>query len=300
MKMLEAVCGRENLRTNKRISGIVCIIDPLKFAPDEIERLKVYGDYGIPVKWTSSSMLGGNAPYTVAATLVQNVAQFLAALVITDTLRPGTPVVYYITLQLMDMRKGYALFASPELMLARAAIAQIARSYNLPGSVTTVSSTGSEKEQAVFLRSMGLFNCMMAGAGEINLSGALDGGAYFSPEFAILDNEIMAYLRRFRQGFAIDYDHMGLNAIARGVENGDYLSDEHTLAHLHREKRYAGDLFDWRNHESWSDTDGRSLLKRAREKAADIIESHQVPPLEEKLEQELDWIVAAADKELLD
>lgn len=111
MKLLEAVCGgREGFKTHKRISGIVCIIDPLKFARDEIERLKIYGAYRVPVKWTSSSMIGGNAPYTLNAALVQNVAQLLAALVISQRVAPNVPVVYYITLQLMDMRSVQALF----------------------------------------------------------------------------------------------------------------------------------------------------------------------------------------------
>jgi len=202
-------------------------------------------------------------------------------------------------MKIMDMRKGFAVFASPELMQIRAAIAQISRHYNLPSAITTVSSTGSEKEQAIFLRSMGLINCMMAGAGEINLSGYLDGGAFFSPEFAVLDNLFMAYLRSFREGFAINSDRMGLEAISRAINTGEYLSDAHTIKYLRREKRFADDLFDWRNHESWVQTDSRSLLERAWEKALHIIENHQVPPLEEKLEKELDSIVAAADKDLL-
>jgi trimethylamine---corrinoid protein Co-methyltransferase len=300
MELLEAVCGgREKLKSHKRLSGIVCIIDPLKFPHDEIERLKIYGDYHVPIKWTSSSMIGGNAPYTVAGTLVQNLAQFLASVVITETIRPGTPLVYYITLQVMDMRKGFALFASPELMLIRAAIAQVARHYNLPSAITSVSSTGSEKEQAIFLRSMEFNNCIMAGAGEINLSGSLDGGAFFSPEFAVLDNEIMAYLRSFRQGLTLNRDSMDIEVISRCIKTGEYLSDAHTLEHLHREERFAGDLFDWRNHESWVESDSRSLLERAREKARHMIENHRVPPLEENLERELDRIVAAADKDLL-
>ena len=208
-------------------------------------------------------------------------------------------MVYYITLQVMDMRKDFAVFASPELMQIRAAIAQFSRHYNLPSAITTVSSTGSEKEQAIFLRSMGLINCMMAGAGEINLSGSLDGGAFFSPEFAVLDNLFMAYLRSFREGFAINRDSRGLEAISRGIDTGEYLSDAHTLKYLRREKRFADDLFDWRNHESWVQTDSCSLLERAWEKALHIIENHQIPPLEEKLEKELDSIVAAADKDLL-
>lgn len=64
---------------------------------------------------------------------------------------------------------------------------------------------------------------MMAGAGEINLSGSLDGGAFFSPEFAVFDNEIMAYLRSFKKGFVVDRDHISLEAIARGMDRGEYL-----------------------------------------------------------------------------
>ncbi len=300
MELLEAVCGgREKLKTHKRISGIVCIMDPLKFPHDEIERLKVYGDYQVPVKWTSSSMIGGNSPYTVAGTLVQNLAQFLAGIVITETITPGTPVVYYITLQIMDMRKGSAIYASPELMLANAFIAQIARHYHLPSAISGLTSTGSEKEQAIFLRSMGLMNCIMAGAGEINLGGSLDGAAFFSPEFAVLDNELMAYLRTFREGFAINQESMNLEAISRGIKTGEYISNTHTLEYLRKEKRFESDLFDYTNHESWLETDSRSLLERAWEKASHLSKTHQVSPLEEKLEKELDSIVNAADKDLL-
>ena len=251
MELLEAVSGgSERFKTHKRISGIVCIIDPFKFSYDEIERLKIYGDYMVPVKWTSSSMVGGSAPYTVAGTLVQNVAQFLASLVITESLRPGTPVVYYITLQIMDMRNGFSIFNSPELMLARASIAQIARHYHLPNAISTITSTGMEKEQAIFLRGVGLMNCMMAGASEINLGGSMDGGTAFSPEFAVIDNEFMAYLRSFRKGFVINQDSMGLEAIYRGIETGQYVSDVHTLDHLRKDTRFDSDLFDWKKQRS--------------------------------------------------
>ena len=79
MELIATVSGgRQKQDKHKRISGIVCVIDPLRFSGEEIERLKIYGDYQVPVKWTSSSMIGGNAPYTVAGALVQNIAQFLA------------------------------------------------------------------------------------------------------------------------------------------------------------------------------------------------------------------------------
>jgi trimethylamine--corrinoid protein Co-methyltransferase len=300
MKLLETVMGdRENLKTHKRISGIVCILDPLKFSHDEIERLKIYGDYQVPVKWTSSSMIGGNAPYSVSGALVQNVAQLLAGLLISAYVTPGIPVVYYTTLQEMDMRKGYAIFGSPDLMVANAAIAQIARYYQLPSAITCLNSNGSEGGQSIFQRSMGLINCMMAGAGEINIAGALDGGAFFSPEFAVLDNEFIAYLRRFREGLVIDKGDNELEIIARNIEKGEYLSDAQTLECLRQGTNFMSELFDYRDHESWFEKDSATLVERAREKAVYIIETHQVDPLDDAVEKELDAIVAAADKELL-
>jgi trimethylamine:corrinoid methyltransferase-like protein len=71
------------------------------------------------------------------------------------------------------------------------------------------------------------------------------------------------------------------------------------MEHLRMEAHFESDLFDWRDHKSWSEADSRSLLERAWEKACHIVEDHEVPPLEEKLERELDSIVAAANKELL-
>ena len=293
MKLLETVMGgRENLKTHKRISGIVCILDPLKFSHDEIERLKIYGDFQVPVKWTSSSMMGGNAPYSVSGALVQNVAQFLAGIVISAHVAPGVPAVYYTTLQQMDMRKGYAIFGSPDLMLANSAVAQIARYYNLPSAITCLNSNGAEIEQAIFQRSMGLINCMMAGAGEINLVGALDGGAFFSPEFAVLDNEFIAYLRRFIDGLVIDKGDNELEVIARNIEKGEYLSDAHTLECLRQGKNFMSELFDYREHESWLETNAVTIIERAREKAINMMKNHQVEPLENDLERELDTIVA--------
>ena len=76
------------------------------------------------------------------------------------------------------------------------------------------------------------------------------------------------------------------------------MSDPHTLKYLRREKRFQPMLFDWRPHALWS-SDGHTILERARDKMNDILENHEIPPLEELLQQELDRILQAAEKELL-
>jgi trimethylamine:corrinoid methyltransferase-like protein len=89
-----------------------------------------------------------------------------------------------------------------------------------------------------------------------------------------------------------------VEAINRVGHQGDFMSDPHTLKYLRREKRFQSLLLDWRPHALWS-VDGDTILERARDKMNDILENHEIPPLEESLQNELDRILQAADKELL-
>jgi trimethylamine--corrinoid protein Co-methyltransferase len=115
----------------------------------------------------------------------------------------------------------------------------------------------------------------------------------------VLDNEFIAYLRRFIDGLVIDKGDNVLEVIARNIEKGEYLSDAHTLECLRQGKNFMSELFDYREHESWLETNAVTIIERAREKAINMMKNHQVEPLENDLERELDTIVAAADQEIL-
>ncbi|MDR2443404.1 MAG: trimethylamine methyltransferase family protein, partial [Deltaproteobacteria bacterium] len=58
--------GRENLQKRPNLSGIFCVIAPLRFPPDEIDRLIIYGEYGVNVMTPLTVLMGGSAPYTMA------------------------------------------------------------------------------------------------------------------------------------------------------------------------------------------------------------------------------------------
>ena len=74
-------------------SGIVCLIEPLRFPDDEIERLLLYGEYTLPVKVPLVPMVGANAPYTLAG--AQTHAEALGSLVL--RWRPSTGWVTRVT-----------------------------------------------------------------------------------------------------------------------------------------------------------------------------------------------------------
>ena len=74
------------------------------------------------------------------------------------------------------------------------------------------------------------------------------------------------------------------------------MSDPHTFSFLRKEERFEPALFDRRPYTPW-EADGDTILDRAREKEIGILGHHEVPPLEEQLQNELDRIIQCADRE---
>ncbi|MDR2456384.1 MAG: trimethylamine methyltransferase family protein, partial [Deltaproteobacteria bacterium] len=111
-----AAGGREKLKERPLLSGIYCVIAPLRFPDDEIERLLLYGEYGVNVMTPLTVLMGGSAPYTMAGCMTQMTAEFLAAVSIAQALFPGIGQWYYTLFQYLQMRTGLSLTHSPELM----------------------------------------------------------------------------------------------------------------------------------------------------------------------------------------
>jgi trimethylamine--corrinoid protein Co-methyltransferase len=298
LEMMKAVAnGSQALRQRPLCSGIVCLIEPLHFPSDEIERLLLYGQYNLPVKVPLVPMVGANAPYTLAGALTQTHAEALGSLVLLQTLCPGIPTWYYVLLHSVEMRRGATHYHSPEVMLVSSALIQLARHCAIPSTAVPYSTTDCQAHQIMFERGAALTMYALSGATEIGGAGALEGGLAMSPLALVIDDELAAYARRIREGFEIDPETLAVEAINRVGHQGDFMSDPHTLKYLHHEKRFQPLLFDWRSHALWS-KDADTILERARDRMNDILQKHEVPALEEPLQKELDRIIQAAEKEL--
>lgn len=298
LEMMKAVAnGSQALRQRPLCSGIVCLIEPLHFPSDEIERLLLYGEYNLPVKVPLVPILGANAPYSLAGALTQTNAEALGTLVLLQTLCPGMPTWYYVVLQDTDMRSGTTNYHSPEVMLIYSALIQLARHYEIPSAAVPYSTTDCQAHQIMFERGTALTMCALSGVTEMGAAGSVDGGLAMSPLALVIDNELADYVHRVIAGFEINPESLAVDAINRVGHRGNFLSDPHTLKFLHREKRFKPGLFDWRPHELWSNGSG-SILERARDRMSAILQRHEVPPLDEPLQKELNCILQSAEKEL--
>jgi len=299
LELLEIVAGsKKNLQERPLASGIVCTITPLKIPADEIERLLLYGQYNIPVRVPLTAMMGANAPYTLAGALTQINAEFLGALLVIQTLCPGLPVWYYCLLSMMDMRRGYSVFNNPEVLLLYGAVSQLARNYDIPSCVSSPSVSCCQSHQLMaHLGSAQVFSSMV-NVSEIGGAGALEGANHFSPEALVLTDEIMAFSKRMVKGININEDTLGVQAITETVEKGEYVSSPHTMKFLREESRFKPNLMDWQPHETWIN-EASTIIDRAHDRSRKLIETHEVPPLDEAVQRELDKVVELADQELL-
>ncbi len=298
LEMMSVIAGGAGaLRERPLCSGIVCVIEPLYFPHDEIERLLLYGKYNLPVRIPLAPIIGASAPYTLAGAIAQTNAEALGGLVLLQTLCPGIPSWYYMIIQNLEMGRGGVDSFSPEVMLTINALIQMAHIYNLPVTASTAMSSTCQAHQILFERGHNLLLTVLAGVNEVGGVGGIETGMMVSPITLVMDNEIIAHAKRFLQGFKINADTLAAEAIKRDAHRGRYLEDEHTLAHLRKEPRFKPSLFDLQPHTTWR-KNPQTILDRAGKKLNFLLEDHTVPPLEDGLRRELDAILAAAKRDL--
>ena len=298
LEMMEAIAGgRENLRRRPPCTGIVCVIEPYYFPHDEIERLLLYGKYNLPVLVPLTPISGANAPFTLAGAVAHTNAEALGSMVLLQTLCPGIPSSYYYFVQTLEMSTGFTQFLNPETLLIASSLARMGAHYNLPVVTSAIMGTSCESNQVMFERGVSMAMSTFGGVSAIGGVGGLDSGIVVSPLALVIDDELMAFIRRMRQGYTIDGETLAVEAINRVGHDGNFLSDDHTYDHLRREPRFASKLFDWRPYSEWS-KNSRTFIERAQDRLTDLLQHHEVPPFDEDLQKELDRIIQAADKEL--
>src|SRR5439155_5200941 len=84
------------------------------------------------VVMTPFTLAGAMAPVTLAGALVEQNAEALAGIALTQVVRPGAPVVYGGFTSNVDMQSGAPAFGTPEYMRTAMIGGQLARRYAVP------------------------------------------------------------------------------------------------------------------------------------------------------------------------
>jgi trimethylamine--corrinoid protein Co-methyltransferase len=185
--------------------------------------------------------------------------------------------------------------------LMAAATVQVAHHYRLPANVYGFCTNANVLDlQGGYERAINALIPALAGADELSGIGFLAAGVVSAYAQIVCDDEIAAGVRRLRAGFAVDEDSLAEAVISSAMEGSrNFLGQRHTVRYLRAGELYVPRLAERRGWEAW-DREGReSMAERAQAEAERLLAQHQVPPLTEDQERELDEIMTEATVNLV-
>ena len=289
--------GTDELVRKPCLLGFTNPVSPMQLSKELTEGALVYAKYKQPMIYAPEALAGGTAPASLAGLIVQQNAEVLSGIMVSQLANPGTPVLYGTVSAALDMRTGTPALGGPEVGLINVATAQLGRYYNLPRRGTG-GNTDSKAVDAQAGAETGLSLLMAAMAG-INFiydaTGALDGTLTISYEKLVIDNEIAGMISRTLRGIEVSVDTLAVDEIIRVGTKPSYLSSPST-AKMFRKEHYLPTLFDRKTWETWLREGAKDIAKVARERARKLVNEHQPLPMDKQIVAEMEAFIKKTAK----
>lgn len=254
-------------------------ISPLKHPFTSIDKLLFCAEKRIPVIYSPAPIAGSTAPMTIAGHVVQGLAECLCGLVIHQLKAPGAPFVMGMGPAVLDMATGQCSYNAPEYYMAYMSMIEMSHHLNLPSwGYAGTSDSQIPDEQACLEASLLTFISAMSGANLNHDVGYLDFGRTGSLEMIVIMNEIIDQVRRIKKGVPVDADTLAVEVIQQVGVGGEFLTHDHTCRHL-RTTQWRPSLIHRDGYDNWVANGGKSMIIRARERLAEILENHQPLPI---------------------
>ncbi len=247
---------------------------------------------------TPFTLMGAMTPVTMAAGLVQQNAEALFGIALTQIVRPGVPVVYGGFTSNVDMKSGAPAFGTPENAKANLAGGQLARRYNLPYRTSGCNASNCVDAQATYETFMSLWGAVM-GYGNIiyHSAGWLEGGLVASFEKVIVDVEIIQHMSAMLDPINTDPDEIDVAAITTVDPGGHFFGSDHTMAR-YETAFYPPILSDWTNSEQWLLEGAQDATQRATVLWQRVLEEYEQPPLEQDRLESIEAYMAKRVEEI--
>ncbi len=238
MRLLYAIAGSEEAyREHPFVTHHYCpVVSPLTMDKLSTEAIIYFSEIGLPVYPSIVPNAGLTSPMSMAGTVVQGNAEFLAAAVLMQMVREGTPTIYASLPTVADMRSGAYASGGIECGILHMAFAQMAHFYNVPcGGYIGLSNSKINDAQSGYETGMSSVAGVLAGADMLNMAGLLDALKVFDFAKAVIDDEVAQMLKRVKRGITFNEEELGLDAIAQTKPGGSFLINPHTVKRMKTE-----------------------------------------------------------------
>jgi len=284
----------------EKVEGCSGAVPPMDYSWDMANGVIEYARGGHPVALTGGIVLGATGPVTMAGALVQQNAEILGGIVLTQLISPGLGNFYGIQSIPLDMRTGLLATGAVEAGLLIAATAQMARYYKIPcKSQFPMTDANTPDQQCGYEKAIQLMMCVLGGVNYVISGGGVDDEHIIDFDQLVIDNEMYGMVGRLLDGIKVDVDTLAINLIKEvGPIPGTYLNKKHTQSWWKKEN-YIPRLSDRVDYNTWKKKGSKDIVQLAHEKVKEILKNHEPVLLPKEVDQELDSILKAAEKEKL-
>ena len=189
----------------------------------------------------------------------------------------------------IDLRTGAFSGGSGETAVLNAASAQLSNWLGLPSGVAC-SMTDAKALDAQYGMEKGITSTAAALAGgnliyeSSGMTASLLGASF---EGFVLDDEMHSNTYRVLRGIEVTDENLGFDAICNAVlGEGHFLGGQHTYAAMERDYFYPA-LADRDEPRTWAENGAMDAWARAKNKARDILDSHNPAYLTPEQEREI-------------
>jgi len=238
MRMLFAIAGSEAAYMERPfVTHHYCpVVSPLTMDTLSTDAIIYFSEKGLPVYPSIVPNAGLTSPMSLAGTLAQGNAEFLAAAVLMQMAREGTPTIYASLPTVADMRTGAYASGGIECGMLHMAFAQMARFYNVPsGGYIGLTNSKINDAQSSYETGMSAVAGLLGGADMFNMGGLLDALKAFDFAKAVIDDEIFQMLKRMKRGITFNEEELALDVIAKAGPGGAFMMQPHTAKRMKSE-----------------------------------------------------------------
>jgi len=270
---------------------------PLTFYRESVEACYRFIGAGFAIQVVSGPVMGGTAPATYAGATVTNNAEMIAAVVLTQLIRPGTRILATDFTFPQNMKTGLPGFGQIGCSIHQLMFNQIWRKYGVPKSQGSTGHSVSKRIdiQNGYERAILLVLHALSGANNAWFFGAVYGELTWSPIQAIIDEDIVNMVGRFMQGVEVNDETLAVDLINKvGPIPGCYLAEEHTRKWWQKEQ-FVARVADGLDYPSWIEMGKRSCIDYAKERREKILATHKMSlPLTSTQEEDIERILNEA------
>ncbi len=288
VEMLEAIAG-DSLKKRPIWSATNCTIAPLQHDAEMTEAHILMARAGCPVFILPMPQMGTTGPMSVLGTCILNMAELLSGVVLFQLGAPGCALVSAVGSAVAEMRSGLYLSGTPEDGLINVMCIEMSKHYGLrvQGSAVSCDAKACNLQAGAEGMLTGMATAL-AGADVMLAFGLLDSAQTASLAKTVLDADTVNAIERFMRDEPVDDASALMDDLVEVGIGGHFLARRST-----RQRARAGELWNaslWQRgpFEQYADT---SLVRDAWDRAHELIEKNDVPPLSEDVERHVERLI---------